>query len=193
MVWSGVMYTIMCFVKWSWSTRTFTTLSSLFGSMVILILVKSTCKRPIGVVDTIRCGGTLDKLPSCCKQCVQDFMDFCTWLVIPGHQKLSHNKDRVWSQPWWPASQWHPFRVATWCVLGTTKSRRSSVLPLGIEHRYKAPCELQNSVDSLGSVYLLHWRHVLPETSLDMSASVPSANPTLHSTSGLLTGLQPSQ
>ena len=138
-VWSGLTYTIMCLVKWSWSTRTFANLVGLFGSMVISMLVKSMCKRSIGVVDTIGCRDASGKLLSCCRQCVQDSMDWCTWLVIPGHQKHSHNKDRVWSHHWWPASQWHPFRVATWCALGTRKSRRSSVLPLGIKHRYQPP------------------------------------------------------
>ena len=65
-------------------------------------------------------------------------MDCCTWLLIPGHQMHSYNKHRVQSCPWWPASQWHPFRAATQCALGTTKSRRSSVSPLCVKHRYKA-------------------------------------------------------
>ena len=65
--------------------------------------------------------------------------DCCTCLTILGHQKCSHNKDKVWLWPWWPASLWHPFRVATQWALGTANSRRSSVSPLGIEHRYKAP------------------------------------------------------
>ena len=133
------MYAITCFMKWSWNTRTFVTLGGLFGSMVISILVKSTCKRSIGVVDTIGCRGTIDNLPSCCKQHMQDFRDFYTWSVIPSHQKHSHNRDRVWSCPSWPGSQWHPFRAAAWCALGTMKSRRSSVSPLGIQCRYKAP------------------------------------------------------
>ena len=67
------MYAIMCFMKWSWNTRTFMTLGSLFGSMVTSILVKSTCKRSIGAVDTIGCRGTVDNLPICCKQCEQAF------------------------------------------------------------------------------------------------------------------------
>ena len=138
-VWLGVTYAITCFVKWSWNTRTFTALGGLFGSMVILMLVKSTCKRSIGVVDTIGCKATLGKLPLSCKQCMQDLMDCYTWLVIPGNQTCSCNKHRVWSCPWWPTSQWHPFKAATQCALGTMKSRRSSVLPLGIKHRYKAP------------------------------------------------------
>ena len=139
MVWLGVTYTITCFVNRSWNTRTLVTLGGLFGSMVILMLVKSTCKRSIGAVDTIRCRGALGRLPSCCKQHVQYFMDCYTWLVIPGHQNHSSNSNRVYSCPWWPISQWHPFKVTTQCALGTMKSRRSSVLPLGVECRYKAP------------------------------------------------------
>ena len=138
-VWLGVMYTIMCFVKWSWNTWIFMTLGGLFSSMVISILIKSTCKRSIGVVDTIGCRGALDNLPSCCRQHVQDYRDFCTQSVIPSHQRCSCQRDKVWSCPWWPASWWHPFRVATQCALGTAKSRRSSVLPLGIECRYNTP------------------------------------------------------
>ena len=60
-------------------------------------------------------------------------------LAIPSHQKCSHNKDKVWSWPWWPASLWHPFKAATQWALGTTKSRRCSIPPLGIECRYRAP------------------------------------------------------
>ena len=77
----------------------FVTLDGLFGSMVILILVKSTCKRSIGAVDTIGYRGTLDNLPLCYKQCEQDLRDFCTWLVIPSHQKCSCSKDREWLHP----------------------------------------------------------------------------------------------
>ena len=58
---------------------------------------------------------------------------------MPGHQKCSCNKSRVWLCPSWPASQLHPFKVVTQWALGTTKCRRSSVSPLAIEHRYKAP------------------------------------------------------
>ena len=82
---------------------------------------------------------TLGKLPSCCKHHTQDLMDCCIWLTIPGHQKHYHNKDKVWSWPWWPTSLWQPFKVVTWWALGTTKSRRSSFLSLGIECRYRAP------------------------------------------------------
>ena len=73
----------------------FVTLGSLFGSMVVSILVKSTCKRSIGAVDTIGCRGTVDNLPSCCKQCEQVFRDFCTGSIIPSHQKCSCSNDRV--------------------------------------------------------------------------------------------------
>ena len=69
---------------------------------------------------------------------MQVLMDCCIWLVIPGNQKHSYNKDRVWSWPLCPASLWHPIRVVTWCAFGTMKSSRSSFSPLGIEHRYRA-------------------------------------------------------
>ena len=74
-VWSGVTYTITCFMKWSWNTRTLATLGSLFSSRVISMLVKSACKRSIRVLATVGCRGALDKLPSCCKQYAQDLMD----------------------------------------------------------------------------------------------------------------------
>ena len=138
-LWSEVTHAIMYLMKWSWNTRTFVTLDGLFSFMVILMLVKPMCKRSIGEVDTIGCRDALDKLPSCCKQCVQDFMDFCTWFVIPGHQKHSYNKHREWSYPWWPTSRLHLFKAVAWWALGTIKSRRSSVLPSGIECRYMAP------------------------------------------------------
>ena len=134
-VWLGATYAIMCFMKWSWNTRMLATLGSQFSSMVISMLVKSMCKRSNGAVATIRCRGTLGKSPSCCRQHTQ----FCIWLIIPGHQKHSHSNDKVWSWPWWSASLWHPFKVATWWALGTTNSSKSSVFPLGIECRYKAP------------------------------------------------------
>ena len=114
------------------------TLDDWFSSMVVSMLVKSTCKRSRGVVAMIGCRGALDKLPLCCKQCTQVLMDYCIWLVIPSHQKHSCNRDRVQSWPWYPISLWHPFRVVTQCTFGTTKSRRSSFSPLGIECRYRA-------------------------------------------------------
>ena len=73
----------------------FVTLGSLFGSMVISILEKSTCARdPLEWWTQSGVGVTLDKLPSCYKQHMQDFRDFCTWLVIPGHQK--HSTTKTW-------------------------------------------------------------------------------------------------
>ena len=138
-VWSGVTYTNTCFVKWSWNTRTLATLSSLFSSMVISMLVKSMCKRSNRAVATIRCRGTLGNAPSCLKLQAQDFIDCCIFLIMPGHQKHSLSRDKVQSHPWWPASLWHPFKAVAWCALGTMKSKRSSFLPLVVDHRYKAP------------------------------------------------------
>ena len=138
-VWLGVTYAITCFMKWWWNMRTLAALGGLFSTRVVSMLVKSTSGRSIRVVATIRCRGALDKLPSCCKQYAQDLMDCCIWLAMPDHQKCSHNKDRVWSCPWWPTSLWHLFKAVTCWAQGTMKSRRSSVSPFGVEHRYKAP------------------------------------------------------
>ena len=175
------------------TTRTLVTLGSLFSPRVISMLVKSTCKRSIRVVATIRCRGALDKLPSCCKQCAQDLMDCCIWLVVPSHQKCSHSKDKVESWHWWLAFLWHPFKVVTQWTLGTTKSRRSLVSPLGIECKFNIPDELWNSANSIRSASLLCWRCVLPEVPSNLSSSVPSASPILCSTLGPLSGLQPNQ
>ena len=131
-------HTNTCFVKWSWNTKMLVTLCDWFSSKVVSVLVKSTCRRSRGVVAMIGCKGTMAKLPSCCKQCVQVLMDCCIWLLIPGHQKHSSSKDGAQSQPWCPASQWHPFRAVTQCTLGTTKSSKSSFSPLGIEYGYRA-------------------------------------------------------
>ena len=118
----GGLYTIMCFVKWSWNTRMLVTLDSWLSSVVISLLVKSTCRRSNGEVTTIGCKGTLGNLPSCCRQCTQFLMDFCIWLAIPGHQKCSLSSDKVWWWPWWLASLWHPFKVALQWSFGNTNS-----------------------------------------------------------------------
>ena len=88
-----------CFMKWSWNTKTLATLGDWFGSKVVSVLVKSTCRRPRGAVAMMGCKGALGKLPSCCRQCVQVLMAYCIWLVISGHQKCSCSKDKVQSQP----------------------------------------------------------------------------------------------
>ena len=171
------------------------TLGVLFGSMVVYILIKSTCKRSIGAVDTIRCWGTLDNLPSCCKQCVQDFGDFCIW--------LAHS----WSTRRIPATGTGFDHTLDALHLSDTNSRWQHMMCLG-DHKeqeiisfalgcmsvgIRPPDESQNSVSNVGSGYHLNWRWVLPEVPLNLSSSVPLTNPTLCSTSSLLSGLWPSQ
>ena len=134
----GDHITNTCFMKCSWNTKMLATLGDWFGSKVVSMLVKSTCRRSRGAVAMMGWKGALGKLSSCCRQCVQVLMDCHLWLVIPGHQKHYSNRDKVWSWPWCPASRWHPFRAATLCAFGTMKSSKSSFSPLDIEHRYKA-------------------------------------------------------
>ena len=104
------------------------------------MLVKSTCKSSIRPVATIGCRGTLHKLPSCCKQCVQELNRL---LHLIGHawppEVLPQQGQSMVTSLMNLHPYRHPFKAATQWALGTTKCRRSSVSPLGIEHRYKAP------------------------------------------------------
>ena len=184
-VWSGVIYANTCFVKWSWNTRMLATLGGWFSSMVISMLVKSKCKWSNRAVAIMGCRGTLGKWPSCCKQCTQDLMDCCIWLIIPSYQKCSHSNDKVWSWPWWPASLWHPFRAVTEWALGTTNNIRSSVSPLGIECRYKAPWWIAK----LCQFHKISWPSSLEVCSTrsafkSICLPGPSASLELHSTVG---------
>ena len=119
----------MCLVKWSWKTKTLATLGNWFSSNVVSILVKSTCRRSRGVVATIGHKRALGVPPSNWRQCLQALITYLICLAILGHQKHSCNKDSVWSWSWCPASWWHPFKVAVWCVFGTMKSNRSTFSP----------------------------------------------------------------
>ena len=49
-VWSGVTYANTCFMKWSLNTKTLATLRDWFGTNVVSMLVKSTCRRSWGAV-----------------------------------------------------------------------------------------------------------------------------------------------
>ena len=130
-VWSGVTYASTCLVKWSWKTKTLATQGDWSNSIVVSILVKSTCRRSRGAVATMGHKGVLGVPPSYWRQCLQALITCLICLTIPGHQKCSCSRERVWSWPWCPASQGHPFRAAVWCDLGTMNNNRSSFSPLG--------------------------------------------------------------
>ena len=102
------------------------------------------------------------------------------------------HKDSIWSCPWWPASQWHPFRMVTWCALGTQRGAGLQFYLRVLKIGPRLPDESWNSVDSIRSVYLLCWRHGLWEASSGLSASVSSVSPTQHSTLVPFSGLWPS-
>ena len=133
-VWSGVTYANMCFVKWSWNTKTLVTLGDSFGCKVVSMLVKS-CRRSRGAVAMMGCKGALDRLPSCCGQHVQVLMACHIWLVIPGHQKCSCSKDRVGHSPGVlhlddNNSEWHPD-----VPLVLQRALNPHSPPLGVMHR----------------------------------------------------------
>ena len=64
------------------------TLGDWFGSNVVLILVKSTCKRSRGAVATVGHKGALGKPPTYWRQHVQALIVCLICLAIPGHQKM---------------------------------------------------------------------------------------------------------
>ena len=107
------------------------TQGDLSSSIVVSILVKSTCRRSRAVVATIGHKGALGVLPSYWRQCLQASITCLICLAIPGHQKCSCNRERAWSWPWCPASQWHPFRAAVQCALGTMNNKQILILPFG--------------------------------------------------------------
>ena len=134
-----VTYANMCFMKWSWNAKTLVTLGDWFGSTVVSMLVKSTCKRSRGAVATMGCKGALRKPPSYWRQHVQAIIDCLIWLAIPGHQKYSCSKkhscskDKVQSWPWCPGISMTPIQSSNpMCTFRTMKSNRSPFSPLGM-------------------------------------------------------------
>ena len=138
-VWLGAMYTIMCL----WNGPG--TPGHSQPKAVYLAPCSSQCYLSLHARDPLEWQTQLG-VGVLWKSCPHAASNACRilWTSAPGWSFLATRSfpttnGRVWLCPWWPASQWHPFRVATQCALGITKSMRSSVFPLGIEHRYKAP------------------------------------------------------
>ena len=116
-VWLGVMYAIMCFIKWLQKTKMFTLFGGWSTSIIVSILVKSMCSNSKGAVTMMGHIGALAWVPSCWMYCLQLLITFCIWESIPAHQNRSCSRYSVCSWPWCPASQWHPFMAATqWAV-----------------------------------------------------------------------------
>ena len=105
---------------WGWS-----------NSIVVSMLVKSTCNNSKGVVTMMGHMGALAWMPSCWMHCSQLLIAFFIWMAMSGHQNWSCSKHYICCRPWCPASQWHPFMAATWWALGTMNHKTSSSFPLG--------------------------------------------------------------
>ena len=93
-VWSGVTYASTCLVKWSWKTKTLAIHCGLSNSIIVSILVKSTCRRSRGAVATMGHKGALGVLPSYWRQHLQPLITCLICLAIPGPQKHSCNRER---------------------------------------------------------------------------------------------------
>ena len=131
-LWLGVMQVVTCFIKWSWKTKMLTMFGGWSNSIVISMLVISTCSNSKGAVAMMGCIGTLAQVPSCWMHCSQLLMGFCICVAIPGHQNWSCSRYRVCYWPWCPASQWHPIMAATQWAMGTKNSKTSSNLPASV-------------------------------------------------------------
>ena len=131
-VWVGVMYTMICFVKWSQKTKTFTTFGGWPNSIVISMLVNSMCSNSKGAVTMMGCIGTLVQVPLCWMHHLQLLMAFCICVAIPGHQNWSCSRYRVCCWPRCPASQWHLFMADTQYAMGTMNHKTSSNLLAGV-------------------------------------------------------------
>ena len=131
-VWSGVTYAIMCLVKWSQKTKTFTMCSGWSSPNVISMPVKSTWSSFKGEVTRIACSRDLAQAPSCWIHLSQLLIAFCICIAMSGHQNWSCNRDSVCCWPWCPASLWHPFIATTLWAIGTTNCVASSSSLTGV-------------------------------------------------------------
>ena len=91
-VWLGVTYARMCFIKWSQKTKRFTTFGGWSNSIVVSMLIKSTCSNSKGVVTMMGHTGALAQLPSFWIHCSQLLITFCICMAMPGYQNQSCSK-----------------------------------------------------------------------------------------------------
>ena len=131
-VWLGVTYAMMCFVKWLQKTKRLTTFGGWSNSVVVTMLVKSSCNNSKGVAKMISHIVAWVWLPTCWMHCLQLLTAFWIYMVMPGHQNQSCSKHIIHCWPWCPASWWHPFMADTWWAVGTTSCKTSSNSPLGV-------------------------------------------------------------
>ena len=131
-VWLGVTYAMMCFVKWLQKAKRFTTFGGWSNSIMVSMLVKSTCNNSKGVVTMIICIGVSVWLPSCWMHCSQLLITFCICVAMPGHQNQTCSKHSICSWPWCLASQWHPVMADIQWAMETTNHKTSSNSPLGV-------------------------------------------------------------
>ena len=110
-IWLRVTYTMMCSIKWSQKTKTFTTLGGWSNSIVVSILVKSMCSNSKGTVRMMVALGVWYK-------CLQVGHTNCSWLL--------HS-----------ASAW-PFQATRTCHVASTEfATDPGVQHLGVIHSWQ--------------------------------------------------------
>ena len=90
MLWLSILvsWLILVFLPFGWKTKMLATLGDWFGTNMISMLVKSTCRRSRGSVATMGHKGAFGEPPSYWRQHVQALIDCFIWLTIPGHQNI---------------------------------------------------------------------------------------------------------
>ena len=78
------------------------------------------------MVATMGHKGALGVLPLYWRQHLQALMIVASVWPFLATRNVLVTRNGYSPQPWCPASQWHPFRVAVQCALGTMNSNRSS-------------------------------------------------------------------
>ena len=131
-VWSRDTYAIMCLVKWSQKTKTFTTCGGMSSSMFISMPAKSTWSSSKGEVMRIDCRRAFTLVPLCWIHLSQLLITFWIHITMAGQENQSCNRDNICYWPWCPASLWHPFIDTTLWAMGTTNCRSYSSSPNGV-------------------------------------------------------------
>ena len=131
-VWLGVTWAIMCFVKCLQKTGTFTAFGGWSSFILISMLLKSMCSSSKGVVAMMGCIGALAQVPSCWMHHSQLPIAFCICVTMLGHQDQLCSRCNVCCWPWYPASWWHPFIAATQWAVGPMNCKISSNFPAGV-------------------------------------------------------------
>ena len=171
-VWVLVSYAWAYLVKWSVTTRTFS--SRPFPGYRHSKLRWTSSK---GCVARTFSRGALGCLPMKARHGWHFQIWSFTWAAMWGQKNWSCMRSSMGSRPRWPTSSWHSFRATSLCVVGKTNWKRVSSDSKGLAHLYRMPClskrwfcSHRNWLNSGGSINLdSHYPSVPQSHSLEMT------------------------